>query len=146
MTTPAYACPVEGCAAGDCPACRRIAELADELERVRAANRIADALRAAGPAVAHDPDCRGADTPPDESCCDQEHARWLAAPGARPGTGDAVQPVGWFVWTHYGYAHRNKLHATREDAERALESVVWHNRHNYSVRPVFVGRAPGSKE
>ncbi len=52
-------------------------------------------------------------------------------------------PTGWFVWTDTGggYAFRNKLHRTREDAESALAGVVWHNRHNFSVRPVYVGPA-----
>jgi hypothetical protein len=49
------------------------------------------------------------------------------------------QPVGWFVWTDAGYAFKNKLHATREDAERARDGVVWHNRHHFTVQPVYVG-------
>jgi hypothetical protein len=54
-----------------------------------------------------------------------------------------VRPIGFYVWTEeYNYAFRNKLHGTREEAEAALAGIVWHNRHNFKVRPVFIGGVP----
>jgi hypothetical protein len=54
--------------------------------------------------------------------------------------GQPPKAIGFFVWTEkFGYAFKNKLHETREAAEGALASVVWHNRHNFEVRPVYLG-------